>query len=561
MSSPPPPSARPSFAVPLSVRPPDEAPAIDLGSVLRAEEVSRTRVFYRAVIGIVLLTACFTPLLEGPVWLRVLAGALCVAIAIIAGTVLVVLQQPERYTPRIAAAIAVLLAVMAVVIIYYVGLFSAGAMTLTLGVYFFGMSHSRLVARTALAAVSGCYFVASAGVAASILPDLSLFSTDNAAVFTRWFQVFMSQVIFGFTFYLARSSRRATEAAVDRVHQANLQIKRRDALLAEARGELDRALRPLDGRHSGETIGDYTLEEVLGRGAMGEVYRAKKSDGSGAAVKLLHANLIDDPDHIKRFLREAEAAAAVKSPHVPAIYDIGWAKHGTPYIVMELLEGHDLGWHLRQNARLSLDLVVELVEHVSEALSAVRDAGVVHRDLKPGNLFLTDSLPRNWKVLDFGLSKILWSGSSLTKDVAVGTPSYMAPEQIKGPAVDHQSDLYALASIAYRAITGTPTFSGDQIAHTLFNVLYAQPANPSDFVKVPVDIELVLAIGLAKSREDRFERVEDFASALRAAARGELADDHRQRGWALLKAYPWGSSRKPSATRRTEKRELSSWAS
>src|SRR5258708_3908150 len=118
-----------------------------------------------------------------------------------------------------------------------------------------------------------------------------------------------------------------------------------------------------------------------------------------------------------------------------------------------------------------------MVEHCARALSAVRDAGVVHRDLKPGNLFLVDSLPRKWKVLDFGLSKI-HGADGLTKDKALGTPAYMAPEQIRGGPVDHLADLYGLTAIAYRALTGRAPFVGDHIARVLIDALRRMPAHP-----------------------------------------------------------------------------------
>jgi serine/threonine protein kinase len=164
------------------------------------------------------------------------------------------------------------------------------------------------------------------------------------------------------------------------------------------------------------------------------------------AVKLLHPNMLADPSNVQRFLREARAAAAVPCEHVAQVLSVGNAPNGVPFIVMELLEGHDLAFYLRRAAQLPLRQVVELVEHTSRALAAVRDAGIVHRDLKPGNIFLTDTLPRRWKVLDFGLSK-LQGAEAITKDQAVGTPSYMAPEQVKGDEVDHLADLYALTAI------------------------------------------------------------------------------------------------------------------
>jgi serine/threonine-protein kinase len=190
--------------------------------------------------------------------------------------------------------------------------------------------------------------------------------------------------------------------------------------------------------------------------------------------------------------------------------------------------------------------VVELVDQAAAALEAMRAAGIVHRDLKPANLFATDTIPRTWKVLDFGLSKILGQ-ATITKDQVIGTPSYMAPEQVRGKGVDHRADLYALGSLAYRTITGAPPFPAGQISHVLYKVLYAQPVSPASLVALPVDVELVLAVGMAKRPDDRFATALEFASALRAAAAGQLDDATRARGWALLREFPWGSQQKPPA--------------
>ncbi|RLB61911.1 MAG: hypothetical protein DRI90_10290 [Deltaproteobacteria bacterium] len=537
--------------MPFSLRPPgDESVTVDLRKVLHGEEVARARVFFRVMLIIALTTGGFIPLLAGEDWLRFISAGLCAVVVLVAVGVLLLLRRPARYTSEVAAIVGVISGTTAVIIIYYIGPFSAGSMVLTLGIYFFGTSHSRLAARSTYGAIAALDLAASAGIAADVFPDRSLFSTDLAQPFTRWFQVVMSQVIFGLTFYLARTSRRATEGALERVNRANLQIYKREGLLYEARNELARATRPGEGRHTGTTIAGFSVGQLIGRGAMGEVYCGTDTAGLPVAIKLLHLNLVDDPDRVKRFMREAEAAAAVDSPHVPQVYASGLASDNTPYLVMELLEGHDLAWHLRKAGKLELELVVEMCEHVAKALAHVREAGVVHRDLKPGNLFLTDSLPRTWKVLDFGLSKVLWGAGSLTRDHAVGTPSYMAPEQIRGPEVDHLADLYALAAIAYRAITGTPPFSGNEVAKVLYRVAYQQPLCPGELTRIPVDLELVLALGMAKERGDRFAKVEHFAAAMRAAREGQLEDETRSRGWALLRSYPWGSSQQPRSGKR-----------
>ena len=520
---------------------PTEDGFVDLADVLRAEEIQRTRVFFQILVALGLATGLAMPWLTGETWLRGLAAGLALGGVVINLGVLALLREPERYTASLSTALGFALATMGVGIIYYIGIFSAGAMILVVGIYFFGLSHHRPTARITYATVALLYLVTSTAIAAGLVPDRALFSTDAAQPFTRWFQVVMSQLIFALTFYLARSSRRVTEGAIERVRKANLQIQKRDALLMEAKGELDRAIRASDGRHTGTRVGDFDVGELLGRGAMGEVYRAHDGLGRAVAVKVLSPGLVGDSRKMQRFLREAEAAAAVQSPHVPRVFGSGFTSDGeTPYLAMELLEGHDLGWHLRKTGRLSLELVVEMVEQVAKALADVREAGVVHRDLKPGNIFLVDALPRRWKVLDFGLSKILWEASSLTKDHAVGTPSYMAPEQVKGRKVDHLADLYALTAIAYRAATGVPPFSGNEIAHVLYRVLNVQPPSPADLVSLPVDMELVLAIGLAKKPEERFRDVETLAVAMRAAFEGRLDDATRARGWQLVKRRPWG---------------------
>jgi serine/threonine-protein kinase len=334
--------------------------------------------------------------------------------------------------------------------------------------------------------------------------------------------------------------RRANQAALERARERERELRMREAQLLEAKGELDRALRQGEGRLTGQLIGRFRLGDLLGRGGMGEVYAATdEADGKVVAVKMLHPAMLEDPANVQRFLREARATAAVPSEHVARVMEVGTLPNGVPFIVMELLEGHDLAFYLRRTPQLSLRQVVELVEHTARALAAVQQAGVVHRDLKPANIFLTDTLPRRWKVLDFGLSK-LHGAEQITKDQAVGTPSYMAPEQIRGKDVDHKADLYALAAIAYRCITGRPPFMGDEVAKVLMDALTRMPESPRLFAQIPIEVELVLAIGLAKRRSERFSSADELARALQNAERGELDGVTRARGWAILKQYPWG---------------------
>ena len=526
----------------------------DLRAVLLGEEIARARVFFQAFFLLALIVGGFLPFLPGPRWLTIAAGVVLFGGAALCFLALRRMRDEKRYTPNLVVAIGMGCAVVGCGVIHYVGPFSAGAMVLSMGVYFFATSGSKRAGPLTWGTVAVLYLISSVGVASGVFPDVSLFPIAGSAPVSRWFQVIMSQVIFAITLFLARSNRRATQGAIERVHRIGMEMRQRDAQLAEARRELDKALRPGEGRHSGATVGAYKLGQIVGRGGMGEVYRGTHvTTGKQAAVKLLHPYLLDNPDHVRRFLREAKVTAAVRTEHVVEVLELGETSEGSPFLVMELLEGHDLGWHLRRVGKLQLPAVLELVDQLAGALAKMREAGIVHRDLKPGNLFLTDGAAPQWKVLDFGLSKLAGAGGTLTRDAAIGTPSYMAPEQVQGQA-DHRTDLYAVAAILYRALTGSPPFSGEDAAMILFHVVYSQPAPPAQFVQLPSDVELVLAVGLAKRPEDRFESVEDFARALHRAAEADLDDATRARGWALLKKAPWGLMRKPKAASKAETR-------
>jgi len=293
---------------------------------------------------------------------------------------------------------------------------------------------------------------------------------------------------------------------------------------------------------------------VIGRGAMGEVYRGThEASKLVAAVKVLHPDVAAQPAHVRRFLREAEIVSQVQSPHVVKVLDVGTTEPGRtdrdmPYLAMELLDGHDLAWHLRRKRRLSMRRVVELVDQVAHALTAAVARDVVHRDLKPQNLFFTrihgDAAragERLWKVLDFGVSKLSSGSGTLTQGAVVGTPGYMAPEQARGGEVGPTADVFALAAIAYRVLTGRPPFSGPDMPKVLFDVCYRQPVKPSGLARIPEDVERVLAIGLAKSAEERFQSARQLADALRAATEGELPPELRRRAEALLRAMPWNA--------------------
>jgi serine/threonine-protein kinase len=238
-------------------------------------------------------------------------------------------------------------------------------------------------------------------------------------------------------------------------------------------------------------------------------------------VKLLRRELLGDPTHVARFLREVRASGALASPHVVRVLDVPEDDAPLPYLAMERLQGVDLAAWLREHGRMPVEEVVELVRQVSLGLDEARRAGIVHRDLKPQNLFRADEVGRTgptWKVLDFGVSKLAGQSGTLTQGAVVGTPQYMAPEQASGQDVDHRADVYALAAIAFRCLTGRPPFVGASAPVILFQVVHDPAPRAASLAPVSSAVDDVLARGLAKRPGDRPPTATALAAALAEAA-------------------------------------------
>jgi serine/threonine-protein kinase len=182
-----------------------------------------------------------------------------------------------------------------------------------------------------------------------------------------------------------------------------------------------------------------------------------------------------------------------------------------------------------------------MVQQIAAGLTVAHTTGVVHRDLKPHNLFLAEQGGvLTWKLLDFGVSKLADSGGTLTAGHVIGTPGYMAPEQAKSEDVDQRADVYALAAIAYRCLTGHPPFTGKDVPTTLYDVVYKMPTRPSLLVELPADVDRALALGMAKQRGERLASAAELADVLTRAAAGELAPALRARADALIARHAWG---------------------
>ena len=279
--------------------------------------------------------------------------------------------------------------------------------------------------------------------------------------------------------------------------------------LASDRGDLDEVV----------LGGTYRLVRVVGEGAMGRVYEAQHARIAGKrfAVKILHRELVRHQDLRERFLREAEAAALVDHPNVVGVYDVGETADGRPYLVAELLGGEDLSGRLEREGTLSVASAVHIAGQVARALAAAHARGVIHRDVKPENVFLTGDPARpTVKVLDFGISHLDRSGRRLTKiGTVIGTPWYMPPEQGRGQRVDHRADIYGLGGILYRALTGVAPHDKGDPGETLLDVLTQELVSPRVLAPaIPASLEAILLRAMARRAEDRFATMQELEQAL-----------------------------------------------
>ncbi len=261
---------------------------------------------------------------------------------------------------------------------------------------------------------------------------------------------------------------------------------------------------------------------------MGSVYLAEHPGiGRRVAVKVLHKNYTRDEHLLARFLNEARAANAIRHPNIIEILDSGMLADGTPFLVMELLEGESLGTRLRQNGALPIAKAVDFAYQTASALGAAHAKGIVHRDLKPDNLFvvpdLHDTNRERIKVLDFGIAK-LQQGSvadsvKTRTGTLMGTPIYMSPEQCRGTrTVDHRSDIYSLGVIFYEMLVGQPPFVSEGFGDLVNMHLNVPPASArSKRAEIPLALDALVMKMLAKNPEDRYAEMGEVQAALKSS--------------------------------------------
>jgi serine/threonine-protein kinase len=268
-------------------------------------------------------------------------------------------------------------------------------------------------------------------------------------------------------------------------------------------------LRELTGR-----IGKYEIKKALGKGAMGQVYLARDTMlDRDVALKVMIAQIADDPELKARFEREAKAVAKMSHPNVVMVFDLGYHTDGSPYIAMELLKGHDLQKALRQPPPLPLDRKVAVIVQVLAGLAHAHQAGLVHRDIKPANIWVQED--GSCKIMDFGIARETSHSMTGTGNV-MGTADYMSPEQVQGKKVDGRSDLFAVGCMLFELVAGRRPFHADNLMAIFYKILHEEP----NFDLIPPGagqdaLMPVLKKALSKNVEQRYQTAFEFATELR----------------------------------------------
>jgi serine/threonine protein kinase len=282
---------------------------------------------------------------------------------------------------------------------------------------------------------------------------------------------------------------------------------------------------------AGERIGPFEVVAPIGRGGMGEIYRARDTRlNRDVALKMLPDGSATDEESLHRFERETRAVAALNHPNILAIHDTGM-HHDLPYAVTELLQGETLADRLRSGP-LAPPRATEIASQIAEGLSAAHAMGVIHRDIKPDNIFLTND--GRAKILDFGIArienpalrtgKIGWTSGVSNSSFVVGTAGYISPEQVRGKKADARSDIFAVGAVYFEMLTGRRAFLRDSAVETLGAVLRDDPRKLPEVQKVPESLRGYLFRCLEKDPADRYQSARDLMMDLRAWQAGAIKE-------------------------------------
>ena len=449
-------------------------------------------------------------------------------------------RNPERFNTRALMVLTYTSMLANVSGYFYWGVFSAyfGVVTVTGYAFASGATKRHVVQATGVASAShvviGVMIVGGWVAPHALVAASADFSPTAQILVLVLLQVVLIGAILG-----GLDSQRKMHTIINEHGNALRDLSQREAQLAEAHEAARDARRVDEGRYSGETLGRFRVGAIIGRGAMGEVYAAH-ADGVPCAVKVLASHLLSDDAALKRFHREARIIASLDAPNLIHMLEVSPPDAKVPFIAMERLDGQDLGSLLKDKPLWSQADVVEVMRAIANGLHVAHAAGVIHRDLKPANLFAAKMAEGTvWKVLDFGVAKASGADATMTAGQVVGTPGYMAPEQARGETLDARADVYSLAVIAYRMLTGRPVIVPGDLPAMIHEVVYRMPPAPSRLAAVSAHVEAVLIIGLAKSAAQRFASAIAFADALEAAAANRLSRDLVTRAAAIRARTPW----------------------
>jgi eukaryotic-like serine/threonine-protein kinase len=267
---------------------------------------------------------------------------------------------------------------------------------------------------------------------------------------------------------------------------------------------------------AGERIGRYRLVSEIGRGAMGIVYRGEdEALGRSVAIKTILASMDaeEQAGYLARFRQEAKALGGLNHPNIITVYEFG-DEGGVAYLAMEYLEGRELRDMIAKK-QLDLTTIVEIAAQVAEGLAFAHARGIVHRDVKPGNVMVVGG--NRVKIMDFGIARVRKSDVKTNTGLLLGSPKYMAPEQVIGRPVDNRSDIFSLGVVLYEMIAGSPPFHADDIAAIMYQVCNNKPPPPSARnLGVPRALDLIVARAMEKEPEARYQDAAAMAADLRA---------------------------------------------
>src|SRR5215203_818978 len=280
--------------------------------------------------------------------------------------------------------------------------------------------------------------------------------------------------------------------------------------------------------NEGTKLGRYEIRSLIGAGGMGEVYRAKDPKiGRDVAIKVLPSDFASNHERVERFEREAQAAGSLNHPNILGIYDID-TQDGAYFVVSELLVGGELR-DLLNEGPIPIRKTLDYAQQIVSGLAAAHERGITHRDMKPENLFITKD--DRVKILDFGLAKVRAQETNMhgSEDatrraltdpgVVMGTVGYMSPEQVRGGASDHRSDIFSFGVILYEMLTGRRAFGGESVVETMHSILKEDVPDPDENVtRIPPALEKLMRRCLEKKPEHRFHSAHDLGFALDAVA-------------------------------------------